>query len=74
MGRDEENIWPKRSEPEQRRMDAELLYDLEMECRRQGFLEDPVLVYDEEHDLFRFGDDKFAFSREHADWALSRKR
>ena len=74
MKRDEESIWPKRSESEQRRMDAELLYDLQMEFRRQGFLADPALVYDEEHDLFRFRDGRFAFSREYANWALLRKR
>ena len=74
MKSDEESIWPKRSETEQRRMNAELLYELEMEARRQGFLQDPALVYDEEHDLFRFRDGKFAFSREHADWELLRKR
>ena len=64
---------PRRSETEQRRMDAELLYDLEMEFRRQSFLADPALVYDEEHDLFRFRDGKFAFSREHANSELLRK-
>jgi hypothetical protein len=74
MERDGGAFKPRRSEKEQRRMDAELLYDLEMEARRQGFLADPALVYDEEHDLFRFRDGKFAFSREHADWALLRKR
>jgi hypothetical protein len=71
---DKEAFKPKRSETEQRRMDAELLYDLEMEFRRQGFLADPALVYDKEHDLFRFRDGKFAFSREHANWELLRKR
>ena len=30
----------------------------------------PTFVYDEERDLFRFTDGKFAFSREHAAWAL----
>ncbi len=74
MGRGEESIGPKRSETEQRRIDTELLYDLEMECRKQGFLADPALVYDEEHDLFRFRDGKFAFSREHANWELLKKR
>jgi hypothetical protein len=34
----------------------------------------PALVYDEEHDPFRFRDGKFAFSREWADWPLLRKR
>jgi hypothetical protein len=49
MERDKETFKPRRSEKEQRRMDAELLYDFEMEARRQGFLKDPALVYDEEH-------------------------
>lgn len=34
----------------------------------------PALVYDGERDLFRWTDGRFAFSREHADWALSRGR
>ena len=54
-------------------MDCELLYDLEMEFRKVGW-GDPAYVYDEEHDLFRFHDGRFAFSREHANWALLRKR
>jgi hypothetical protein len=58
----------KRSEVEKRRMDAQLLYEFEMECRAQGW-GDPAFVYDEEKDFFRF-----TFSREHADWALLRKR
>ena len=32
------------------------------------------MIYDEEKDLFRFGDGSFAFSRDHADWELLRKR
>jgi hypothetical protein len=32
------------------------------------------LVYDEEKDLFRFTDGRFAYSREHADWGLLRER
>ena len=61
---DERAPWaPRHSETEQRRMDAELLYEFEMEARRQGFLADPAYVYDEEHDLFRFRDGRFAFSR-----------
>lgn len=59
---------------ELRRVRVRTFYDLEMEFRRQGFLADPALVYDEEHDLFRFHDSRFAFSREHADWELLRKR
>ena len=70
-----EGSWfPKHSETEMRRVTAEALYDLETECRRQGWGADPALVYDEESDLFRFRDGQFAFSREHADWALLRKR
>jgi hypothetical protein len=71
---DEMASWAKRrSETEQRKRDAELLYDLEVEFRKHGW-GDPALVYDEERDLFRFTDGRFAFSREHADWALLRKR
>jgi hypothetical protein len=63
----------KHSAAEQRKRNARLLYEFEMECRRQGW-GDPAFVYDEEHDLFRFTDGRFAFSREHADWALLRRR
>jgi hypothetical protein len=44
-----------------------------MESRKVGW-GDPALVYDEEKDLFRFTDGRFAFSREYADWELLRKR
>jgi hypothetical protein len=47
-------------------------YDFEVECQAQGW-GDPAFVYDEEKDLFRWTDGRFAFSREHADWALLRK-
>ena len=58
---DERTPWAKRrSETEQRRMDAALLYDLEVEFRKVGW-GDPALVYDEEKDLFRFTDGRFAF-------------
>ena len=64
---DERAPWaPRHSETEQRRMDCQLRYDLEMEFRKIGW-GDPALVYDEEQDLFRFRDGRFAFSREHAD-------
>ena len=56
--------WAKRRS-EQRKRDAALRYDLEMESRKVGW-GDPALVYDEEKDLFRFTDGRFAFSREHA--------
>ena len=51
----------KRSEAEKRRMDARLLYNFEMECRRQGW-GDPAFVYDGEKDSFRWTDGKFAVS------------
>ena len=35
---------------------------------------DPTSFYDGERELFRFHDGRFAFSSEHADWALLRKR
>ena len=64
--------WAKRRS-EQRKRDAALRYSLEMESRKVGW-GDPALIYDEEKDLFRFRDGRFAFSREHADWELLRKR
>lgn len=64
---------PKRSEAEQLRRDTRLLNDLEVEYGKVGW-GDPAYVYDEEKDLFRWTDGRFAFSREHADWALLRKR
>jgi hypothetical protein len=65
--------WRSRSEAEQRRREAELLYGLEMQFRKVGW-GDSAYVFDEERDLFRFHDGRFAFSREHAGWALLRKR
>jgi hypothetical protein len=50
-----------------------LRYELERESRKVGW-GDPALVYDEEKDLLRFTDSRFAFFREQADWALLRKR
>jgi hypothetical protein len=71
---DERAPWaPRHSETEERRRLCELLYDLEIEYRKVGW-GDPACVYDEERDLFRFRDGRFAFSREHADWKLLRKR
>lgn len=58
---------------EQRKKDAALRYELEMESRKLGW-GDPALVYDEKKDLFRFTDGRFAFSRDHAEWQLLRKR
>jgi hypothetical protein len=62
-----------KSETERRRTLARTYYDFEVECREQGW-GDPAFVYDQEHDPFRFTDGRFAFSREHADWELLRKR
>jgi hypothetical protein len=63
----------RRPEAERRRTLARTYYDFEVECREQGW-GDPAFVYDGEHDLFRFTDGRFAFSCEHADWDLLRKR
>ena len=56
----------RRSETERRRTLARTYYDFEVECREQGW-GDPAFIYDGEKDLFRVTDDRFAFSREHAD-------
>jgi hypothetical protein len=63
----------RRSESDLRKIRARLLYEFEMGCREQS-RGDPAFVHDEERELFRFRDGRFAFSREHADWALLRKR
>src|ERR671911_1858362 len=63
----------KRRESDLRKIRARTYYDFEVECREQGW-GDPAFFYDEEKELFRFTDGRFAFSREHADWALLRKR
>jgi hypothetical protein len=68
----ERTPWAKRRS-EQRKRDATLRYKLEMESRKIGWGA-PALVYDEEKNLFRFRDGRFAFSREHADWDFLRKR
>jgi hypothetical protein len=73
MERDGDTIWPKRSGTEQRKIRARVLYDFEMECREQGW-GNSAFVYDEEKNLLRWTDGRFAFSREHADWDLLRKR
>ena len=56
-----------------RKISARLRYDFEVECRNQGW-GDPAFVHDEELDLFTWTDGRFAFSREHADWELLKKR
>jgi hypothetical protein len=56
---------------ERRRRGAEMLYELEMLLREEGYLD---FIYDEEKDLFRFEDGRFAFSRNQADIALLEER
>jgi hypothetical protein len=48
-----------------RRRRAESLYEIETEFREEGWLSDDF-VYDAEHDLYRFPDCEFAFSKEFA--------
>ena len=63
MSIEEKASWPpRRSETDQRRREANLLYDLEIEYRKVGW-GDPAYVYDEEKALFRFHDGRFAFSK-----------
>ena len=73
MERDKGFFGRRRPEAERRRTLARTYYDFGVECRAQGW-GDPAFVYDEEHDLFRFTDGRFAFSREHSDWGLLKKR
>ena len=49
---------------QERRRRANALYVFEMMLREEGISD---FVYDEEQDLFRFPNGKFAFSREWAD-------
>ena len=51
-----------------RRRVAETLYELETMFREDDwFSSSEYFVYDAEHDLYRFPDGEFAFSREYAD-------
>ena len=59
------------SDRERRRRRANALYEFEMLLREEGLSD---FVYDEEQDLFRFRDGKFAFSREWADVDLLQER
>ena len=52
------------SKSERRRHGAEMLYELETGFREHGWPSD--FVYDVKHDLYRFPDGEFAFSREYA--------
>ena len=56
---------------ELRRRRAKSLYETEMLFREEGLSD---FVYDEENDLFRFEDGRFAFSRTHADKKLLEER
>ena len=47
------------------------LYEFEMALREEGLSE---FVYDEEKDLFRFPDGRFAFSRDWSDVKLLQER
>jgi hypothetical protein len=56
---------------ELRRRRAKSLYEIEMLFCEEGHFS---FVYDEEKDLFRFNDGRFAFSRTHADVKLLEER
>jgi hypothetical protein len=52
---------------ERRRRRAEMLYELEKAFGEDDwFSSGEYFVYDEQHDLYRFPDGEFAFSREYA--------
>ena len=53
------------SKSERRRCGAEMLYELETGFREEGWPSEEF-VYDAEHELYRFADGEFAFSREYA--------
>ena len=59
------------SDQERRRRPANALYVFGMMLREEGISD---FVYDEEKDLFRFPDSRFAFSREWADIDLLQER
>ncbi len=63
--------WPESSGRLHRRTEAEALYRFEMILREVGYSD---FVYDEEEDLFRFPDGRFAFSRHHANTKLLLER
>jgi hypothetical protein len=56
---------------ERRRRKAKMLYEVEMLLREEGY---SGFIYDEEKDLFRFKDGRFAFSRTQADVRLLEER
>jgi hypothetical protein len=63
---------PKPLPPDEReRRRAESLYETEMLYREHGI---SGFLYDEERDVFRFKDGRFAFSRIHANTRLLQER
>lgn len=62
------------TEAESRRREAEALHAVETDLRNNG-VADERLIYDEEHDLYRFAYyGVFAFSREHANCGELKRR
>ncbi len=59
------------SDRERSRRRSLALYAFEMALREEGLSD---FVYDEENDLFRFPDGRFAFSREWSDVKLLQER
>jgi hypothetical protein len=59
------------SDPPEMTLLAKDLCDVEMYLSEKGGSE---FVYDEELDVFRFEDGRFAFCKEFADWGLLRER
>jgi hypothetical protein len=59
------------SDQERRRRRPKMLYEFEMALREEGLSD---FVYDEEEDLSRFPDGRFAFSREWSDVRLLEER
>ena len=59
------------SDRERRRRRSLAFYEFEMALREEGLSD---FVYDEENDLLRFPDGRFAFSREGSDVKLLRER
>ena len=57
-----------RPEAERRRSLARRMFESERESRADGVGPRPGLFWDGRAGLFRFGDGRFALSREHADW------
>ena len=54
------------SDSEMRRRKAAALYELEALFAKEGCWPTEDFVYDEEHELYRFPDGEFAFSKEYA--------